>query len=171
MGSRSKLLLFVAAMAAIGSGTVYADDDDGWGWHMWGWQRGQGGPMMGGPGMMMGGPRFGVIDSNGDGVIGADEAAAQREAVFAAMDGDDDGELTGEEFLSVSMGPGFGWNESRKEAMQSRKKERFTEMDADKNGKVSQAEFMAEQQKRFVAADTDKDGKVTPWEFRSQRWQ
>ena len=55
--------------------------------------------------------------------------------------------------------------------MQERKKARFGEMDTDKNGKVSQAEFIAGGKARFQAADTDKDGKVTPWEFRAQRWQ
>jgi Ca2+-binding EF-hand superfamily protein len=71
------------------------------------------------------------------------------------------------------MGPGFGQgrNEERQKVMQERKKARFVEMDADKNGKVSQAEFIAVGKARFQAADTDKDGKVTPWEFRAQRWQ
>jgi hypothetical protein len=40
-------------------------------------------------------------------------------------------------------------------------------MDADKSGKVSKAEFMAEGKARFASADADKDGVVTPWEFRS----
>jgi hypothetical protein len=146
-----------------------AEDDD-WGWQMWGWGKGSGSGMMMGQGMM---GRMGAIDSNNDGVIGDDEAAAQVESVFAAMDGDDDGELTDEEYMSVRMGPGPGQgrNEERQKAMQERKKARFVEMDADKNGKVSQAEFIAGGKARFQAADTDKDGKVTPWEFRAQRWQ
>lgn len=148
---------------------AYADDND-WGWHMWGWGNGPGsGPMMG-QGMM---GRMAAIDTNNDGIIGDDEAAAQVESVFAAMDSDGDGELTEEEYMSVRMGPGFGQsrNEERQKAMQERKKARFVEMDADKNGKVSQAEFIAGGKSRFQTADTDKDGKVTPWEFRSQRWQ
>ncbi|NJM31299.1 MAG: hypothetical protein HC855_15520 [Rhizobiales bacterium] len=165
----SRFALGVLALLAVTGNPAQADDDDGWSWQMWGWHRGGDMPMMG-RGTMMGG-RFGVIDANDDGVISADEAASQREAVFAAMDSDDDGELTEAEFMAISFGPGPGWNEDRKEAMQAKKKERFVAMDPDKSGKVTQAEFMAEQQKRFASADTDKDGKVTPWEFRAMRWQ
>ena len=103
--------------------------------------------------------------------IAGDEAAAQVESVFAAMDGDDDGELTEDEYMSVRMGMGRRLNEDRQKAMQERKKARFGEMDADKSGKVSKAEFIAGGKARFQAADADKDGKVTPWEFRAQHWQ
>lgn len=115
--------------------------------------------------------RLSTIDTNNDGLISDDEAAAQVEAVFAAMDSDENGELTMDEYMAVSMGPGTGLNSSRKKLMQERKKARFPEMDADKNGNVSQAEFIAAGKARFEAADTNKDGKVTPWEFRAQRWQ
>jgi hypothetical protein len=80
--------------------------------------------------------------------------------VFAAMDGDDDGDLTEDEYMSLRMGPGRGFNEARQKAMQERKKIRFAEMDHDKSGKVSKAEFMAAGKARFEAADTDKDGRV-----------
>lgn len=53
--------------------------------------------------------------------------------------------------------------------MQDRKKARFTEMDTDKSGKVSKAEFLTAGKARFDAAVTDKDGRVTPWEFLAQR--
>jgi Ca2+-binding EF-hand superfamily protein len=152
---------------------AHAEDND-WGWQIWGWGRGPGsGEMMGqgmmGPGMM--GRMMGVVDDNGDGVISADEAASRVEAVFAAMDADDDGSLTEEEYMAVRMGPGFGLNQDRQADMQARKKERFAAIDPDKDGKVTQAEFLAAAQKRFAEADTDKDGKVTPWEFRAMRWQ
>jgi hypothetical protein len=158
------------AIMLLGSAVIpaHAQDDSDWGWHMWGWGRGPGMMMGEGPGFM---GRMAVIDGNGDGVISDDEAAAQVAAVFAAMDADDDGQLTEEEYMAVRMGPQWGWNESRQKAMQERKKARFAEMDADKNGTVSQAEFFAAGKARFAAADADKDGKVTPWEFRAQRWQ
>lgn len=164
--SKVALLALGLTMSAV---PAYADDND-WGWHMWGWGGGPGSGMMQGQGMM---GRMAAIDTNNDGVISDDEAAAQVEAVFAAMDSDDDGELTEEEYMSVRMGPRFGQglNEARQKAMQERKKARFVEMDPDKNGKVGQAEFIAGGKARFQAADTDKDGKVTPWEFRAQRWQ
>jgi Ca2+-binding EF-hand superfamily protein len=111
------------------------------------------------------------IDSNDDGVISDDEAAAQVESVFLAMDADDDGELTEEEFMTVRMGPGQGLNSARRKQMEERKRARFVEMDADKSGKVSKSEFIAAGKARFLAADGDGDGKVTPWEFRGQHWR
>lgn len=147
------------ALIALGlfSGHAFAEDNGS----SWGWRHGYG------SGGMM--ERMGAIDTNDDGVIGDDEAADQVESVFAAMDGDDDGELTKDEYLSVRMGPARGFNEARQKSMQDRKNARFTEMDADKSGNVSKVEFLAAGKKRFEAADTDKDGKVTPWEFRAQR--
>jgi hypothetical protein len=43
-------------------------------------------------------------------------------------------------------------------------------MDADKDGAVSKAEFIAASKAHFDAADTDQDGKVTPWEIRASNW-
>ena len=139
------------------------DDDD---MERRGMGYGRGGWMMGG-GMMM--ERYRMIDANDDGRISDDEAAAQRESVFLAMDEDDDGELTEEEYMAVRMGPGQGRNAERRKQREEAKRARFSPMDTDKSGTVSKVEFMAEGQARFVAADADKDGVVTPWEFRAHR--
>ena len=152
----SRLLLAALATASL-SAPAFADDDSGSWWGM-GWRHG---------GRMM--ERFGTVDANDDGIISDDEAADQVEAVFLAMDGDEDDELTIEEYMSVRMGPGARFNEERQKIRQERKKARFGEMDADKSGKVSKAEFIASGKARFAAADADKDGRVTPWEFRAQR--
>ncbi|WP_429818388.1 hypothetical protein [Ensifer sp. B1-9] len=100
-------------------------------------------------------------------MISDDEAAAEVESVFAAMDGDDDGELTEDERMSVRMGPGGDLTAARQK--QERKNTRFGEMDDDKNGKISKMEFMAAGKARFEAADTDKDSLMRPWEFRAQQ--
>ncbi|MFO1034942.1 MAG: EF-hand domain-containing protein, partial [Hyphomicrobiales bacterium] len=94
-------------------------------------------------------------------------AASRVEGVFMAMDADNSGDITEAEFMEVRMGPGEGRNPERMAMMQERKKERFAEMDADKDGKVSKEQFLAAGKARFAAADTDKDGKVSPWEFRA----
>jgi hypothetical protein len=163
------LAVMVVGAAAI---PAHSYDDGDWGRSVWGWGRGPGagqGVIMGeGPGFMT---RMATIDSNDDGIISDDEAAAQVEGVFVAMDADDDGELTEAEYMAVRIGPQRGFNEARQKMMQDRKKARFGEMEADNNGKVSKAEFKATGKARFEAADTDKDGKVTPWEFRAQRWR
>lgn len=154
-----KTLLSMTVLAVgLLSTTAFAQEDGSW--RQWGWRHGAG------PGMMM---RMGAIDTNDDGIISDDEAADQVEAVYAAMDADDDGELTEEEYMSVRMGPQWGRNEARQKARQERKKVRFTEMDVDKSGKVSKVEFITAGKARFEAADTDNDGKVTPWEFRAMR--
>jgi hypothetical protein len=164
------LLTLGLAISAMPANAGNYERNDDWGWQLWGWGNGPDTGMMMGQGMK---GRMGTIDSNNDGVIGDDEAAAHVEAVFVEMDGDDDGELTNEEYMNTRMGPGpgMGGNEERMKAMQGRKQARFGEMDADKNAKVSQAEFIAGGKARFLASDADKDGKVTPWEFRAQRWQ
>ena len=192
-------IIAIVAALGLGAVAIPAMADGNWGWwghHRMGGQGGPGGcdhqgmgmgqgegqgmgqemgdGMDRGMGMGQGGgmmlKRFGAIDENNDGIISADEAAAQVEAVFAAMDADDDGELTMDEYMAVRMGPGEGKNPDRMKAMQERKKARFAEMDADKSGKLSKAEFIEGGKARFAAADTDKDGKVTPWEFRAQHW-
>lgn len=113
-----------------------------------------------------------IIDANADGVIGDDEAASRVEGVYYAMDADSSGDITEAEYMAVRMGRGDrmgeGRNKDRQAQMQERKKARFVEMDADKDGKVTKEQFLAAGKARFAAADTDKDGKVNPWEFRSQ---
>jgi len=150
-----------------GMGRRMGGQNQGWGMG----RQGQGWGM--GQGMMMGQrrfmERFGVIDENSDDRIGADEAAAWRESVFAAMDANDDNELTVEEFMEIRMGGGEGRNPQRQKMRQDQKKARFAPMDTDKSGKVSKAEFMEAGKKAFAAADGDKNGKVTPWEFRAHR--
>jgi hypothetical protein len=127
-----------------------------------GMEHGYGSGMDRGTGRGMGGARFALVDQNNDGVVSTDEAAAHFETVFAEVDANDDDELSREEFLGFRRGG---------DAMRSRRDERFGVMDADKDGKVSHAEFLEAHRAMFATADADKDGKVTPWEFRSQRWR
>jgi EF-hand domain pair/EF hand len=186
------MTLAVPALAQTGPG--YGPQ---WGGYSGGWMPGQGwfnGPMMGGGqqgygmgawgpdgsgyGMMQGGRnpnapgrgRFASIDVNEDGVVSAEEAASQADMVFTTMDGDDDGSITLDEFMAVRMGPQSGMNPEREDIMQQKKSARFEPMDADKDGAVSKAEFIAASKAHFDASDTDQDGKVTPWEIRSSNW-
>lgn len=122
---------------------------------------------------MMGQPgrgRFALIDINEDGVVSDEEAASAADEVFTAMDADDDGSVTLEEYMTVRMGPQLGYNPERQEAMQQAKQDRFTAMDGDGDGKVSKAEFLNAAQAHHQAADADGDGKVSPWEHRRQNW-
>lgn len=181
------IALGTALAVALAVGPAAAQSyGDGPGWFPWsqpGWgdpDRGWGpGGMMGwrGSDRMMGGwmdapgrGRFTSVDENQDGAVSAEEAASATDRVFTAMDGDDDGAITREEYLSVRMGPGDGWNPTRQAARQAAKEARYAEMDLDRDGSVSKAEFIDGGKAHFEAADADKDGKVTPWEFRRHAW-
>jgi hypothetical protein len=111
--------------------------------------------------------RFDSIDENGDGSIDAAEAAAWHDLVFAAMDENDDGALTLEEFMALRMGGGAGMNSLRQQARQEQKAARFPEMDADGDGILSRQEFMSGGESHLLAADGDGDGLVSFEEFRS----
>lgn len=126
-----------------------------------------------GPGAGMGpgsGMRMTRVDTNGDGVISADEAAAWHEEAFAAMDSDGDEVVTKDEYLATHLSPGGGTG-PRAKMMQQRKEAHFAEIDKDKNGKLSLDEFLSGGETHFAAADRDGDGKVSVWEFRTaRRW-
>ena len=122
---------------------------------------------------MMGQPGRGrsmMMDANDDGLVSAEEAASAADEVFTAMDTDDDGALTKDEYMAVRMGPQLGYNTERQAAMQKAKEDRFATMDADANGSVSKEEFLNAAQAHHAGADSDGDGKVTPWEHRRQNW-
>jgi EF hand len=128
-----------------------------------GMMMGQGMPgagMMGQYGAAAGNPMIHLVDRNGDGLIGTDEASAHFEEMFAFMDADDDDKLVLAEFGNMYRGA-MGQSQ--------RRQSRFQAMDKDKDGAVSHEEFLAAGEERFKAADRDKDGKVSAWEFRAVR--
>lgn len=120
-----------------------------------------------------GGRMMRIIDANGDGVIGDDEAAALADFAFMRMDRDRDGSLSEAEFVE-RRGPGrhggfwMRWlGKDEADAVLKVRKDKFAALDADKNGNLSKTEFFADAKAKLAEADTDKDGKVTPWEFRA----
>ncbi len=140
---------------------------------MQGWGGGSGWGMR--PGMMQQGwgghPGAGaIVDDNQDGAITSSEAAAHADTVFDAMDADEDGAMTLEEYMTVRMGPQQGFNTSWQDRMQAHKKARFDPMDSDGNGTVTKAEFISAAERHFKAADKDGDGSASPWDFRRNDW-
>ena len=134
----------------------------------------QQGPYAWGPGYAPGGgwhfmDRFAAVDQDQNGVVTAEEAAANVEFVFIVMDGDEDESLTFDEYMSVRMGAGLGRNIARQQARQARMEARFKSIVADQDGVLSKLEFMRAAERRFAASDHDGNGEVTPWEFRASR--
>lgn len=66
--------------------------------------------------------------------------------IFATMDGNGDGAVTEEEFMSVRMGPGAAQNPARMTMMQSRKEAKFGVLDTDGSGTLSLQEFIGRPQ-------------------------
>ena len=114
--------------------------------------------------------RFTAIDVNNDGIISTAEMTSNAGAVFDVMDADSSGTITREEYMTVRLGAQQGWNKARQTERQTAKAARFAPMDANRDGKVDRAEFIAGAESRFKEADRNRDGRVTPAEFRSRAW-
>jgi Ca2+-binding EF-hand superfamily protein len=129
-----------------------------------------------GPGMPAGG-MMGMMDSNRDGAITAQEHAAHAKAMFERMDADRDGKVTageltvGHETMTkevriVHRGPGMpgmGMDSEMGAGMGSgmSSADRISKMDRNGDGRLSAAEHAAGAQAMFNAADTNKDGKLS----------
>jgi Ca2+-binding EF-hand superfamily protein len=126
---------------------------------------------------------FRSIDTNGDGLISGEEAAARREKVYESLAGKDkDKGLTADKFLLPAenkpakkvkaSGSGKdshkGFDELRYAGIQARKKQVFRAMDQDGDGTVTKDEFMAAGKERFEDSDLDEDGYLSAWEFSQQ---
>lgn len=161
-----RLLAVTAMVAAAATGTsVLAQDNDTDDDVMQVMPFGYG-PYGRGPGnmAMMAQP----IDIDGDGIVSASEASRHASAGFALFDGDGDDEITEDEYMD-SAPAGMPMGRRNTEQLYLNRAARFEAMDADSDGTVTLAEFMANAQASFEAADADADGNVTVWEFRAQR--
>lgn len=126
-----------------------------------------------------GGDRFAKLDTDGNGSVTRAEIDARTAERFARLDGDRDGFVTKAEMTA------------HHEAMKAKRAERaekrsgdhvkhrtehagkrgdhFARRDADKDGRLSLAEFQAGGAKRFERLDADKNGTVTREEMTKAR--
>ena len=103
-----------------------------------------------------------LFDSNNDDVVTTEEfkqAAAER---FAKMDADGNATVSKEEFRTYIM-----------EKRQKRNEMKFQKIDLNKDGNVSEAEYLEYKQKkaqrRFARMDKDGDGVLSTDEFKTNR--
>ncbi|MEJ2180451.1 MAG: EF-hand domain-containing protein [Gammaproteobacteria bacterium] len=108
---------------------------------------------------------MGFFDTNGDGVVTMDEFNAAAANRFDNMDADNNGVVTLEEFKTY-----IGQKRSE------RRQQKFQTMDINKDGQVSQDEYISYKQKRaesrFQNMDINNDGVVSKEEYdaRKSRW-
>lgn len=104
-----------------------------------------------------------MMDTNGDGMVSADEHAAGAKMMFDKMDANKDGSVTAAEMDAAHKDmdhKGMGH-----EGMSSADKIKMIDTDGD--GKVSAAEHAAGSQMMFDKSDTNKDGKVDAAEMKA----
>ena len=98
-------------------------------------------------------------DTNKDGFVDRSEWGAGQEARFKLLDTNNDGKLSKDE-LFVGNGAPPSDRQIRSQATY------FGLLDADKDGIVSKAEFLAQAERNFARCDPDKDGRITTAECR-----
>jgi hypothetical protein len=143
-------------------------NDNAGGWHHGKHGRDHGGRHEGG---RHGGGRMMMLDTNNDGFINPDEAAAVAERAFMHIDKNRDGMIDQTEATTLPHRGGWRkWMGGNPPADVTEKlKAAFAERDTDKDGKVTKVEFMAYAQNRYATLDAAKDGKVSPWAFRASQ--
>lgn len=102
----------------------------------------------GGPGVLM--ARLSEIDTNGDGAVSQAEVDAFRAARLAAADTDGDGALSEEEWIAAAQ-----------QAREDRHGRAFDRLDADGDGRVTQAETDAVMGDIVARRDRNGDGQLS----------
>jgi hypothetical protein len=103
------------------------------------------------------------IDSDGDGKVSKDEWQAYQEKLFTMMDADRSGALETQEFMHPKQDVASFATGGFANALSTQ--DMLTKLDADHDGKVSRAEFLAYQSKVFDMMDTGKTRSLGQNEF------
>jgi Ca2+-binding EF-hand superfamily protein len=103
-------------------------------------------------------------DTNKDGVVDRAEWKAGQEARFKRLDTNGDGKLTEDELFART--PAIGNSVLPTDRQVQRQSTYFQLLDADKDGVVTLAEFMAQADRNFARCDINKDGRIDTAECR-----
>jgi hypothetical protein len=103
-------------------------------------------------------------DTNKDGVVDRAEWKAAQEARFKQLDTNADGKLTQDELFART--PAIGNSVLPTDRQAQRQSTYFQLLDADKDGVVTLAEFMAQADRNFARCDINKDGRIDTAECR-----
>ena len=103
-------------------------------------------------------------DTNKDGVVDRAEWKAGQEARFKQLDTNGDGKLTQDELFART--PAIGNSVLPTDRQAQRQSTYFQLLDADKDGVVTLAEFMAQADRNFARCDINKDGRIDTAECR-----
>jgi len=119
---------------------------------------------------------FSMADTNGDGVISKVEFEAGRDKLFQKLDANSDGAFTREEAAAGAE----AWRKKAAEAGKTISAEReakhkargekmFNDLDTDKDGRITKAEFDAAGAKLFARLDANSDGQIAKGEGRKAK--
>ncbi len=103
-------------------------------------------------------------DTNKDGAVDRAEWKAAQEARFKQLDANGDGKLTQDELFART--PAIGNSVLPTDRQAQRQSTYFQLLDADKDGVVTLAEFMAQADRNFARCDINKDGRIDTAECR-----
>lgn len=104
-------------------------------------------------------------DQDRDGRISQGEFRQWHERAFSAIDGDNSGGFTLQEFQRTRLGPGPQGSARNRQRVEDRaelrKTERFRLMDGNGDGMVSRNEYMNFGELNYLDADANDDGRLT----------
>jgi hypothetical protein len=116
---------------------------------------------------------FSRVDTDKDGAISKAEFAVGRDKMFQKFDANSDGSFTREEATASAEAwrkkaaeTGKTVSPERQAKHKDRAEKMFNDLDADKNGKITKAEFNAGGDKMFARMDVNGDGKIVKGEGR-----
>lgn len=104
-----------------------------------------------------------AIDQNNDGLVSKAEADAVAGRDFAAFDTDKDGKISKDEFKALLFKANAKQlpDEAAKKKVEPEILAQFNQLDQNKDGSITKAEFLEDSTRRFKAMDENGDGKVS----------